>query len=201
MTKVQFTPKLIIMSVITLLVSLVILIGIWFALNGNMLTTKRKLDTELKGLNTSVSSLKIENQQLTKQKKLIESEVVTKAPKIPNGLQIGEFLTDLEKFISETNMVINSTDYKPTLVYPAAKDNTASATAPSSLYKMETKFEVSGATADDCQKLIDRLENQTRYVNVTELVYSAAPKDSEYTVTITFSTFFLSEYDTYKQVS
>src|SRR5574341_1231621 len=140
MTKVQFTPKLIIMSLVTLFLSLVILIGIWFALNGNMLTTKRKLDTELKGLNTSVSSLKMENQQLTKQKKLVESEVVTNAPKIPNGLQIGEFLTD----------------YKPMLVYPANKDNAGS--APSSLYRMESKFEVSGATADNCQELIDRLE-------------------------------------------
>lgn len=199
MTKVQFTPKLIIMSLVTLFLSLVILIGIWFALNGNMLTTKRKLDTELKGLNTSVSSLKMENQQLTKQKKLVESEVVTNAPKIPNGLQIGEFLTDLETFIKETNMVINATDYKPMLVYPANKDNAGS--APSSLYRMESKFEVSGATADNCQELIDRLENQTRYTNVTELTYSASPKESEYTVTITFSTFFLSEYDTHKQVS
>lgn len=199
MTKVQFTPKLIIMSIVMLLISLVILIGVWFTLNGSMLATKRKLDTELKGLNTSISSLKIDNQKLTKQKKLVESEVVTGAPKIPNGLQIGEFLTDLEKIVTDTNMIINATDYKPTLVYPVAKQNVAS--APSSLYKMESKFEVSGGTADDCQKLIDKLENQTRYLNVTELAYSASPKEAEYKVTITFSTFFLSEYDTFKQVS
>ncbi|MCJ1990398.1 hypothetical protein [Pseudolactococcus carnosus] len=199
MTKVQFTPKLIIMSILILLVSLAILSGLWFTLNGNMLTTKGKLDTELKELNTSVSSLKIETQQLTKQKKLVESDMMIKAPKIPNGIQIGEFLTDLEKFVTDTNMVINSTEYKPMLVYPADKDNAGP--APSSLYKMVSKFEVSGATAANCQKLIDALENQTRYVNVTELAYNASPKYSEYTISITFSTFFLSEYDTYQQVS
>lgn len=199
MKKVQFTPKLIIMSILILLVSLAILSGLWFTLNGNMLTTKGKLDTELKELNTSVSSLKIETQQLAKQKKLVESDVMIKAPKIPNGLQIGEFLTDLEKFVTDTNMVINSTEYNPVLVYPAAKDSAGP--VPSSLYKMVSKFEVSGATAANCQKLIDKLENQTRYVNVTELAYTASPKDSEYTISITFSTFFLSEYDTYQQVS
>lgn len=203
MTKIQFTPKLILVSLVSFLVSLVILIGIWFALNGSMLTTKRKLDVEVKGLTTTISSLKIENQQLSKQKKLVDSVVVKNKPHIPNGMQIGEFLTDLERFVTETNMVINATEYTPTMVYPAAGNNNTNtpASAQSSLFKLESNFEVRGGSAEDCQKLIDRLENQTRYVNVTKLTYNGSPKDSEYTVSMTFTTYYLSEYDTFKQLS
>lgn len=202
MTKIQFTPKLVLISLISFLVSLVVLIEIWFALNGSMLSTKQKLDKEVKAITSTVSGLKIENQQLSKQKKLVDSVVVKNKPYIPNGMQIGEFLADLERFVAETNMVINTTDYTPTMVYPAAATNDAKvASAQSSLFKLESNFEVSGGSAEDCQKLIDRLENETRYVNVSKIGYASSPKESEYTVSLTFTTYYLSEYDTFKKIS
>ena len=201
MTKIQFTPKLILLSLVSFSVTLAILIGIWFSLNANVVKTKQKLDTEVNAVTSTISGLKIEREQLSKEKKLVESVVVTNKPKIPNGLQIGEFLSDLERFVTETNMVISATDYTPTIVYPEVGGDNTGASSQSSLFKLDSNFEVSGGSVEDCQKLIDRIENETRYVNVSKLAYNALPKESEYSVSITFTTYYLSEYDTFKPLS
>ena len=201
MTKIQFTPKLILLSLISFSVTLAILVGIWFGLNANVVKTKQKLDTEVNAVTSTISGLKIEREQLSKEKKLVESVVVRNRPNIPNGLQIGEFLSDLERFVSETNMVISSTDYIPTMIYPEVGGDNTGASSQSSLFKLDSNFEVSGGSVEDCQKLIDRIENETRYINVSKLAYNALPKESEYSVSITFTTYYLSEYDTFKPLS
>ena len=201
MTKIQFTPKLILLSLVSFSVTLAILIGIWFSLNANVVKTKQKLDTEVNAVTSTISGLKIEREQLSKEKKLVESVVVRNRPNIPNGLQIGEFLSDLERFVTETNMVISATDYTPTIVYPEVGGDGTGPSSQSSLFKLESNFEVSGGSVEDCQKLIDRIENETRYINVSKLAYNASPKESEYSVSITFTTYYLSEYDTFKPLS
>ena len=201
MTKIQFTPKMILLSIVSFSVTLAILIGIWFGLNANVVKTKQKLDTEVNAVTSTISGLKIEKEQMSKEKKLVESVVVTNKPNIPNGLQIGEFLSDLERFVSETKMVISATDYTPTMVYPEVGGDHTGASSQSSLFKLDANFEVSGGSVEDCQKLIDRIENETRYVNVSKLAYNASPKASEYSMSITFTTYYLSEYDMFKPLS
>ena len=64
MTKIQFTPKLILLSLVSFSVTLAILIGIWFSLNANVVKTKQKLDTEVNAVTSTISGLKIERELL-----------------------------------------------------------------------------------------------------------------------------------------
>lgn len=68
MIKTQFTPKLIVISLITFIISLGLLSGLWVILNGSMMKAKKALDVQVSTLTTSIASLETEQHQAAKKK-------------------------------------------------------------------------------------------------------------------------------------
>ena len=123
MIKTQFTPKLIVISLITFIISLGLLSGLWVILNGSMMKAKKALDVQVSTLTTSIASLETEQHQAAKQKKLVSSQIVRGAPAIPNGIDMAQVLTDLDSFVLDNQMTLKTTSYSPKLLYPMAKGN------------------------------------------------------------------------------
>ncbi len=201
MIKTQFTPKLIVISLITFIISLGLLSGLWVILNGSMMKAKKALDVQVSTLTTSIASLETEQHQAAKQKKLVSSQIVRGAPAIPNGIDMAQFLTDLDSFVLDNQMTLKTTSYSPKLLYPMAKGNALAGAAPSSLYQMAVKFELIGNSEADCQAFLKKLETDTRYLTITALTYNANPSNASYELLLSFSMVYLSEYDTFKPIT
>ncbi|MDR0922392.1 MAG: hypothetical protein LBM95_08420 [Lactobacillales bacterium] len=217
MEKIIFTKKHIFLSV-GILSLLLLIFGLVFVLFTQPKHTKiKEIKLEQVQKEREIVKAKKKIVVLHKEKDLLSSEVVEGLPKIPNGIEITEFLGNLKEIrdLKDANKVkLEQMSLERSIIFPEGKT-----LKDVQVMKSRVVMDFKAYVPEDLTKFVEELEKQNRFVKITAVNYDNAKDDSkndpsldeiiaeatgketteelmDYSCTVSMDIYYLSAFDT-----
>lgn len=204
MSKVLFTKKHIIISVVIIFVFLLFISTFWVIGIGPKRVKVEALKTQITKLK---DELAVENATLSEIKNspnLLEAAAVKELPIFPNGIQLEDYFKNLEYLDTSANVTIEKMEFEDILIFPESEDDLGTG-AQNQLRSKRISFEIVAANENELLTIIEKLENDNRFTMIEQVSYrcnSASVDEGNfaYSASVVLQMYYLSYYETGKAI-
>lgn len=201
MSKVLFSRKHIIISLIMAIVVLILGLTFWATLIQPKVKKVGELKKQLVTLTTDIQSEQTKLQELQDLPSLLETTMVTAAPKIPNGMSFVEYFQGLAQ---NTSVSLQHMTFNDQSIFPRVTEGDLG--AESQLRDLAMNFDVVGDTEANLMTFIEKLENDSRFTKIVKVAYRHNPDSVgegsySHSATINLSMYYLSNFETGKALA
>jgi hypothetical protein len=188
MKTIIFTKKHIVMAVALILALLIFSILIWITGIGGKQKEAGELKSNLTSLESELVKLKQESFGLANKKNLLDSSVVNELPRFSKGIQIQEYLTNLEEKVTNNKIELKQITAEDTLLFSSPSDPTKK------VYSSKIVLDYSATNKNELLAFMEALENDQRFIKVTDYSYSFNGSDggqNTFESTLLFNLYYL----------
>lgn len=202
MTKISFSKKHMIISVLLGIAIIGMAMLFWGILIQPKAAKVGELKKQIVSLSGEIQNEQIKVDELINLPALLETTMVTETPKIPNGMSLADYFQGLaqKNTVSLQHITFEDKPFFPEVVEgsPEISDN--------QIRSLVMSFDVIGDTEPNLLSFIEKLENDDRFIKVTQVTYRHNPDSIgegsfAYSATISLNMYYLSHFETGQPLS
>ncbi|MBO0475020.1 hypothetical protein IGL98_001973 [Enterococcus sp. DIV0840] len=188
MKTIIFTKKHIVMFVVFFFLFLLMIVLGWFMGFSPKQEEVGKIKQEIVKTEKEAAALHQSRKSLEGKKNLLDSTIVNELPRFSKGIQIQEYLTGLEQKVEKNRIKLKQITAEDTLLFSSPNDQTKK------VYSSKIVLEFSTAGKQEFVDFIHNLENDQRFIKVTDFSYKSSSEEGNATTfdfTLLFNMYYL----------
>ncbi|MBO0423627.1 hypothetical protein [Enterococcus plantarum] len=188
MKTVIFTKKHIVMFIVFLFLSLILIVLGWSMGIAPKQEEIGKIKQENATIKSEVKALQHSMKELKGKKNLLDSAIVNELPRFSKGIQMKEYLTGLEQKVAKNRITLKQITAEDTLLFSSPSDQTKK------VYSSNIVLEFSATGKKEVVDFIYTLENDQRFIKVTDLSYKSSSEEGSgatFDITLLFNMYYL----------
>ncbi|WP_207695381.1 hypothetical protein DOK67_0001776 [Enterococcus sp. DIV0212c] len=188
MKTVVFTKKHVVMFIVFFFLSLLLIVLGWYTGIAPKQEEIGKIKQEIVKTESEVTALHQSRKSLEGKQNLLDSTIVNELPRFSKGIQIQEYLTGLEQKVAKNRIILKQITAEDTLLFSSPSDQTKK------VYSSKIVLEFSAAGKKEFVDFIHTLENDQRFIKVTDFSYKSSSEEGSATtfdITLLFNMYYL----------
>ncbi|MBO0470882.1 hypothetical protein JZO66_10015 [Enterococcus sp. DIV0242_7C1] len=188
MKTIIFTKKHIVITIVLFFLLALMIITVWFTGISAKQAEVGKIQKDIQGLESEVAALRQTSQTLSGKKNLLDSAIVKELPRFSKGIQIQEYLSGLEQKVAKNKIQLKQITAEDTLLFSSSSDPTKK------VYSSKIVLDYSAAGKNELFQFIQALENDQRFIKVTDYSYTFGSEEGEQSTfesTLLFNLYYL----------